>query len=493
MDLHGVKTIEYDDGSQYIQTVDVSVIGLVGTAPAAAAGADASLTVGTPLAYNEIKFIAQGQGAAGNSWTVEIVYDDTITTANAIAEYTDRADGGRHLRVRTTTPDAEAGNAAADVQASVELLNTTATGAKLTAIATPATVSGIVYELPPTALSGGTAEPFPLNTPVVIAGSRKKADLLGASGTLQADVFDILNQTGALIVVVRVEADTDATKQQTNILNGINALATAGQVVNVTPRILICPQFSTDDKVGKQLEVVANKLRAVTYLDNYTKTYLPDLSDRRRKYGGRVEMLRPGVFTTNGTDVRPYSATAAGLRARIDNELGWWWSKSNQEIYGVTEIKPVDDFIIGDATCTANLLNQDLISTIIRYNGYRHWGNRLCNTAPQWGFECVRRSADVIEDSIAEAMMDFIDRPIDYYLGEDLINTIASYLRTLKDMGAINGGKAWLDPDLNTKESLAAGKVYINVEFAPKSPAETITVTYRINNDYTVEQFLQAA
>ncbi|EBW2268891.1 phage tail protein, partial [Salmonella enterica subsp. enterica serovar Hillingdon] len=159
-----------------------------------------------------------------------------------------------------------------------------------------------------------------------------------------------------------------------------------------------------------------------------------------------------------------------------------------QPIYGVTGLEQIDDFEVGSTSCTVNQLNKNQVSTVIRYSGFRHWGNYLCSTDPQWAFECVRRTADDIEDSIAIAMMnDFIDRPIDLHLGDDIIETENGYIRQLYELGAINGGKAWLDSELNTEESLAAGNLYINVEFAPKSPCQTITITYRINNDYTVE------
>jgi phage tail sheath protein FI len=38
---------------------------------------------------------------------------------------------------------------------------------------------------------------------------------------------------------------------------------------------------------------------------------------------------------------RPYSAFAAGLRARIDFEKGWWWSKSNQDINNILGVEQI--------------------------------------------------------------------------------------------------------------------------------------------------------
>ncbi|MEM8267119.1 phage tail protein, partial [Morganella morganii] len=71
------------------------------------------------------------------------------------------------------------------------------------------------------------------------------------------------------------------------------------------------------------------------YLDCASMATLPEVVQRRQMYGGRVELLRPRVQKVNASgelEFRPYSAFAAGLRARIDLEKGWWWSKSNQDI-----------------------------------------------------------------------------------------------------------------------------------------------------------------
>ena len=305
------------------------------------------------------------------------------------------------------------------------------------------------------------------------------------------DIADIFNQDNALLVVVRVKDDKDTTKRQQNIIDGVKQLEKSKQLTEITPRIIIAPDFSAIDAIAAQLEVVANKLRGVCYIDSPRAATPADVVNRRQKLGGRAELLRPRVYSTSdvGGQSRPiFSHCCWFLRARIDNEKGFWWSKSNQNIYGITGLEQVDDFIIGETNCTANLLNASQVSTIIRYDGFRHWGNYLCSLDPQWSFECVRRTADVIEDSIARAMMtDFIDRPIDLHLGTDVVESINAYLHKLEEQGAINGGRAWLDGELNTKESLAAGNLYINVDFGPKSPAQTITLMYRVNNDYTVE------
>ncbi len=484
--LHGIRTLEYDDGTKEINTVDISVIGIVGTAPDSSYPTCASLLWGSELADNLVEFSTVMPGADGNNWIVEIV-DLGINGNVATPGYSTLPDGSRKLTMITDgamTPSKmyDQNQQYKEGLQIGEYINVTFGGDHAG--------TGTVFALPPTNLSGGKDESFKYNVPTLIAGSQKKAGLLGGSGTLPPAVSEILNQEDAIIVVVRVEEDSDETKMRQNVVNGINALLTSAQINQVTPRILIAPDYSANDYIAEQLEVVTNKLRGVGYIDSPRGATPADVVNRRQRYGGRMEILRPRVYSTSDVSglSRPYSAIAAGLRARIDNEKGFWWSKSNQNIYGITGLEQVDDFIIGETNCTANLLNASQVSTIIRYDGFRHWGNYLCSLSPQWSFACVRRTADVIEDSIARAMMtDFIDRPIDLHLGTDVVESINAYLHKLEEQGAINGGRAWLDEELNTKESLAAGNLYINVDFGPKSPAQTITLMYRINNDYTVE------
>lgn len=507
--LHGVRTIEYDDGADAISTVNVSVIGIVGTAPDSEGAKCASLVTGSDITDNQVIYSVETPGTAGNAYCIEIVPGEVLPADTVFSPdydfskvwvYSIKPDGNLKLSVKI--PVDSAGNklmGCVEIANAYDLVPPLPGYSRITGFTKSGAAHGEVQYMSETNLAGGADEAFPLNVPTVIAGSSTKAAKLGTTGTLPADINDIFNQTRALIVVVRVADDTDALKLQQNVIAGLNRLPDSAQLNEVMPRIIIAPDFSATDPVAAQIEVVANKVRGVGYIDSPSFATAKAVAMRRQKFGKRVEILRPRVFTTSSgaKTSRAYSACAAGLRCRIDNENGFWWSKSNQQILGITALEQIDEYISGDDTCVTNLLNKNQVSTIIRRNGFRHWGNYLCNTDPQWAFECVRRTADVIEDSIADTVEDeFIDRPIDLHLGDDIIESINGFIRYLFEIEAINGGKAWLDPELNTKESLAAGKLYINVEFAPKSPCQSVIITYRINNDYTVEQFselLQAA
>lgn len=486
--LHGVETIELTSGTVAVTTIQTAIIGLVGTAPDVSAGTPAAGTVGTPILDNVVEFTATKAGRAGNVLLAEAVAGVPDAENPAAVETTAVWDATA-LTLTITLGCDESGKLTATPAELVTAVNAVA-DVKVTA---KGTGSGIVTPFS-LQLSGGEDEPFPLNTPVAIVGTTMLSRL-GEKGSLKPALTEINDQRNALTVVVRVSEETDEAKQRAAVLTGIGSLSSAKSVTTYQPRIVIAPGFSEDDAVGKALETVAGKLRAVAYVDCESGATLQEVVQRRQSYGMRTELLRPRVQVSNADGqlvYRPYSAFAAGLRARIDFEKGWWWSKSNQDINNILGVEQVDEFILGDENCDANLLNMQNVSTIIRRAGFKHWGNRLCGTNPQWRFESVRRTADVIEDSIQETMLEYVDRPLDRENADDIIGTINAYMRQLIGLGAIFGGRAWLDEELNTAESMAAGVLYINYDFGPKSPTELISLRVRVNNNYALEEMLAA-
>ncbi|WP_331704381.1 phage tail sheath C-terminal domain-containing protein [Enterobacter ludwigii] len=486
--LHGVETIELTSGTVAVTTIQTAIIGLVGTAPDASAGTPASAATGTPILDNVVDFTATITGRVGNVILVEAVagIPDAENPADVETSAVWDATGPKLSITLGCDETGKLTATPAEVTAAVAAV----ADAKVTATGSG---SGIVSPFSQQ-LAGGEDEPFPLNTPVAIVGTTMLSRL-GEKGTLKQSLMEINDQRNALTVVVRVAEGASEEEKRAAVLAGIGTLSSAKSVTTYQPRIVIAPGFSEDDAVGKALETVAGKLRAVAYVDCESGATLQEVVQRRQSYGTRTELLRPRVQVSNADGqliYRPYSAFAAGLRARIDFEKGWWWSKSNQDINNILGVEQIDEFILGDENCDANLLNMQNVSTIIRRAGFKHWGNRLCGTNPQWRFESVRRTADVIEDSIQETMLEYVDRPLDRENADDIIGTINAYMRQLVGLGAIFGGRAWLDEELNTAESMAAGVLYINYDFGPKSPTELISLRVRVNNNYALEEMLAA-
>ena len=361
------------------------------------------------------------------------------------------------------------------------------------------------------------ATKFPLNTPVLIAGSRLEAtglDTIGTGlGTLPDAIDAIFDQAGAVVVVVRVTEGVDAAATRTNIIGGVDALTgaytgvqaflAAETAVGVAPRILCAPGFTGErpedpfvpgtylaNPVVAELLGIADRLRAVIIADG------PDTNDAEAiTYAGdfgnkRVYLVDPGIKRLDSTGaivVDPASARVAGMIAKSDAERGFWWSPSNREMYGIIGTTRAVDFALGDANARANLLNEAKVATIIRQNGFRLWGNRTLSLDAKWAFLSVVRTADMINESLLRAHLWAVDRNITKTYLEDVVEGVNGYLAHLTAVGAILGGKCWADPDLNTPTELAAGKVYFDFDFTPPTPAEHVTFRSRLVNDYFEE------
>ena len=352
---------------------------------------------------------------------------------------------------------------------------------------------------------------FPLNTPVLGAGSRKEAaglDTVGDSnGTLPAAMDGIFDQIGAVVIVVRVEEGADEAASLANVIGGVNAgdgnlegvhaLLGAESVVGYAPRILIAPGFThqrPDDlanPVVAELQGIANRLRAVVIADGPNTTDAAAFTAAGDFGSDRIYLVDPWHKAMVGTDIVdvPPSSRVAGLIAKSDNDTGFWASPSNTLISGIVGTSRPVDFKLGDASARANLLNENKVATTIRQNGYRLWGNRSLTADPKWVFLSVRRTADIINDSLLRAHLWAVDRGITKTYVEEVEEGVNAYLRDLVAMGAILGGRCWADPDLNSAANIQLGKVFFNFDFTPVYPAEHITFRSHLVNDYIEEVF----
>ncbi len=354
------------------------------------------------------------------------------------------------------------------------------------------------------------AAAFPLNKPVLIAGDRTLAGKLDTTGnglgTLPAAMDAIFNQIAPLIVVVRVaearlaSGALDQAATQSNVIGtvtaagqytGLQALLVAEQVTGVRPRILGAPGFSHAAGVAGALEAVANRLRAFAYVDLSAASPSAAINARKAHGAKRTMLLWPKLqawsTAANAAVDVPASAFALGLRAKLDNDVGWHKSLSNDVVTGAVGISQPVDWALQDPNSTANLLNANEITTLIRQGGFRFWGNRTPSIDPVWAFEVAVRTGDVLADSIAEAHLWAMDKPMSRQLFEEIVEGVNAKFRELKAQGYIVDGKAWLDQDLNTRTSLAAGKLWIDYDYTPVPPLENLNFNATITDRYLLE------
>ena len=242
--------------------------------------------------------------------------------------------------------------------------------------------------------------------------------------------------------------------------------------------------------VVSELLGIAENLRAVIIAD-LPNTNDTDAIDYVGDFGSaRVYPIYPWVKVLDSLGAiveEPASSRVAGLIVKSDNERGFWWSPSNLVINGIVGISKPIDFVLGDVNSKANYLNENNIATIIQESGFRLWGNRTLSADPKWAFLQARRTADMINDSLLKAHLWAVDRNITKTYIEDVLEGVNNYLRHLKSIGAIIGGTAFADPELNTPDQIAQGKVSFDFDFTPPYPAEHITFRSKMTDDYLNE------
>ncbi|WP_444667185.1 phage tail sheath family protein [Cereibacter changlensis] len=236
---------------------------------------------------------------------------------------------------------------------------------------------------------------------------------------------------------------------------------------------------------------MAARLRAVVIADGPNTTEADALTDRGKYGSDRLYIVDPAVrvwdVATSAYVTRPASGYVAGALSAQDASRGFWWSPSNRILNGVAATARPISWAISDPDTEANRLNGGEVATIIRADGFRLWGNRSAATDPLWAFLPVRRTADMIYESIEGALVWAMDRPFSAQLLRDIRDSVAAYLATLKARGAILGGNVWIDPELNTEATLKAGKLFLDFDIEPPAPLEHLTLQARRNGDYYEE------
>ncbi|EJD6370875.1 phage tail sheath protein [Providencia rettgeri] len=344
------------------------------------------------------------------------------------------------------------------------------------------------------------AKAFPLNTPVLITDVKNAAGKAGETGTLARSLDAIGNQSKPVTVVVRVEQGESEAETTSNIIGGttpdgrktgLQALTVAQGRLGVKPRILAVPAHDTQ-AVSSTLAGIAQKMRAMAYISAYGSKTISDAIDYRKNFNQRELMLIWPEFQSWDTVANAESniyatACALGLRAKIDNEIGWHKTLSNVGVNGVTGISADVSWDLQDPATDAGLLNENDITTLIRNNGFKFWGSRTCSDDPLFAFESYTRTAQVLSDTIAEGLDWSIDGTLNPSLARDIIESINAKLRSMTTQGYLLGGECWFDPDVNTKEELKSGKLYIDYDYTAVPPLENLLLRQRITDRYLLD------
>ncbi|MFJ5485662.1 phage tail sheath protein [Pectobacterium actinidiae] len=347
--------------------------------------------------------------------------------------------------------------------------------------------------------SDADAATFPLNTPVLITNVLSAVGKAGKKGTLAAALSAIADQSKPVTVVVRVAEGKDEAETISNVIGGsddngkytgMKALLDAMSVTGVKPRILGAPGLDSLP-VATALASICQSLRAFGYVSAWGCKTLSDAINYRDNFSQRELMVIWPDFiawdtTANASATAYATARALGLRAKIDQETGWHKTLSNVGVNGVTGISASVYWDLQAPGTDADLLNEAGVTTLVRKDGFRFWGNRTCSDDPLFLFENYTRTAQVLADTMAEAHLWAVDKPVTPTLIKDIIEGIKAKFRELKSNGYIIDADCWYDDTANDKETLKAGKLYIDYDYTPVPPLENLTLRQRITDKYLV-------
>ncbi|MDK9603493.1 phage tail sheath subtilisin-like domain-containing protein [Lelliottia wanjuensis] len=460
--LHGVETIEIERGPRPVRTVKSAVIGLIGTAPVG--------PVNTSVLCLSEKDAAQfGSQMTGFSipQALDAIYDHgagTVVVINVLDPVKHKATVASESVVFGDNDKVKLAHGA---------VNSVVLKSGSTTIATTAysvdAVTGEITRVGTTIAPGST-----------VIASYNYSD---PSKVTAADIIGAIDVAG----------------QRT----GMKLLEDSYNLYGFKAKILIAPVFCTQKSVSTDLIALAEKLDAIAYIDAPIGTTFSQVLAGRGPSGTinfntsseRARLCYPHVkvydASTNSERLEPLSARAAGLRAKVDLEKGFWWSNSNKEILGITGVERSLSAMIDDPQSEVNLLNENGITTVFNSygTGLLLWGNRTAawpTVSHMRNFENVRRTGDVINESIRYFSQQYMDMPINQALIDALTESVNAYGRKLIGDGALLGFECWYDPARNEQTELAAGHLLLSYKYTPPPPLERLTFETEITSEYLV-------
>ncbi|MBC3207928.1 phage tail sheath family protein [Pseudomonas sp. SWRI111] len=363
-------------------------------------------------------------------------------------------------------------------------------------------IIGLCDTFTPGVLGGGAAKAGELK---LITTEREAIAAFGADSAITKACQAIYVKAKAVIVAIGVAKLEDPALQTSAIIGGVlesgqrtglQALLDGKSLFNAQPRLLIAPGHTATQAVATALDSVAQKLRAIGIIDGPGTTDEAAIAYAENFGSRNLFMVDPGVkywdTITSKTVDAPGSAWAAGLFAWTDAEYGFWASPSNKELTGITGTGRAVEYLDGDETCRANLLNNANITTIIRDDGYRLWGNRTLSSDPKWAFVTRVRTLFILMDAVQAGHKWAVDRSITKTYVTDVTNGLDAFMRDLKAQGAIINFEVFPDTELNTASQIAQGKVYWRIRFTDVPPAENPNFLFEVTDQWMTE-VLEAA
>ena len=439
---HGTETKRENGGSVAVSTVDGAIIGIVGTAPI---GAVNDLTV-----CQTTKDFSKFGVILNKGFTLPDAFDILARYASGKVYVVNVLDPTKHKTNITNEALTQDTNTLRAQTAHPGLLNLTLTSDRT--------------------LTAGTDYVADMQTGEIKLKARHE--------NLKA-TYDYADPSKVTEEDIKGGIDSASGKRK-----GFELLRDGFNLYGADAKILICPEFDQTASCAASLSTLADQLHAKAYIQLPKGTSLSKAIQGRGPMGTinasasneNVRHFYPYAIGSNN-ELENLATHAAGLRMKVDVEHGYWFSSSNRELAGVIGMEVPLTARVDDKQSETNLLNAVGITTIFNSfgTGFRLWGNRSSNFPTVThisNFEVASRTGDIIDESIRQAELQFMDLPVDEALVDSFIETIDTFMRSQKSLVGYSVG---LDYDEDLVNEFSQGHIPLVYDYTPKLPGERVT------------------
>jgi phage tail sheath protein FI len=442
------------DGIEIQPTInsDMSVVGIIGTAP----GADAGL-----FPFNEPKF-----GTTDNTAFLAGL-GTTGTIVDAIAGVAAQVSQGVKLVIVRIDPGADADATVAAIKGS----SSAKTGVH--AFTKAPQELGVTPRI--ILASGWTSQVENGVDAITIGGTGTGYEVgdaitaSGGSGTGFAAVIASVSGTGHPLTVTITNGGKDYVSAPTLACaggTGATFTATIAQLANA---------------VCAELPAVLERLKAVAVVQGPTSSHQAWIDWRETMQSGRII---PGatndvkVLNSVGAVVtKPADSYIAGLLVRRDQQFGGrpFHSAANQPIYGIVGVSRIVDFSLTDASTEGQdvafrnggfiVRGESGVESSLSEGGFVYWGTDTLSEDQAWIFYHVVRGRDFLELAHVRTLRFYLGRyNITMATIEAIIGTMDSQLSFAAAQGDILDYRLGFERDKNTPEELRKGNLWIKFQ-----------------------------
>jgi phage tail sheath protein FI len=462
----GISITRVDNEPLPASTSDMSIVGLIGTAPDANA---TTFPVDTPVfLYSDDSAMLTALGATG-------------TLPDAIAGINDQL-GDFEVAAKVVVVRVTAGTD--DAATITNIVGSSATKTGMWALVQAGPVLGLIPRL--IAAPGFTSQQGSgLDT--LTLGTQGSGMAAAPSVTFTGGGSDPQKVLPTAHAVLGTGADAGKVVQLVIDSPGshLSGTITVGFTANGGGSPTLPTATATIDLLANAvcaaLPPVLDSLLAHAVVDGPATTQQAYTNWRETIQSQRIIPLETAVKVGTTAAVKPGSPRVLGIAVRRDSEFDGrpFHSWANQPVQGIVgPNRPIAFSLTDGATEGQVLLSQNAgiivrgemgVESAIASGGFVYIGTDTCSEDPLWQFYHVSRGRDYIHLMFLRTLRTFLGtRNIDYGGITDVVQTMQFALRDLKAEGDILGYTVSFTRDQNSPEQLRLGK--FTVDFAAEEP-----------------------